>query len=229
MSRSDAAAPRRRLASPAGMAAARARRRLALACRGGRWSARGGGACARCWRVLLATAGLRPVARDRLHRLPRVRDALPLAVDGRPPRLGGRADDAGLAGAADLARGPVVLARRRRTRPGAAAGRPAWLSALARGRALRLARGARRSSSCPSCSPACSCSPPPISWPTSAAAVGIGRWFGWYGEATFGRIVLLFLFNEIAIVGGGWLIDGHWTRSWRLRGAAPAQRRVARA
>ena len=48
-------------------------------------------------------------------------------------------------------------------------------------------------------------------------AVGIGRWFGWYGEATFGRIVLLFLFNEIAIVGGGWLIDGHWTRSWRLR------------
>ena len=29
-------------------------------------------------------------------------------------------------------------------------------------------------------------------------AVGIGRWFGWYGEATFGRIVLLFLFNEIA-------------------------------
>ncbi len=47
--------------------------------------------------------------------------------------------------------------------------------------------------------------------------VGVGRWFGWYGEATFGRIVLLFLFNEIAIVGGGWLIDGHWTRSWRLR------------
>ena len=47
--------------------------------------------------------------------------------------------------------------------------------------------------------------------------VGIGRWFGWYGEATFGRIVLLFLFNEVAIVGGGWLIDGHWTRSWRLR------------
>ena len=47
--------------------------------------------------------------------------------------------------------------------------------------------------------------------------VGIGHWFGWYGEATFGRIVLLFLFNEIAIVGGGWLIDGHWTRSWRLR------------
>ena len=48
-------------------------------------------------------------------------------------------------------------------------------------------------------------------------AVGIGRWFGWYGEATFGRIVLLFLFNELTIVGGGWLIDGHWTRSWRLR------------
>ena len=44
------------------------------------------------------------------------------------------------------------------------------------------------------------------------------RWFGWYGEATFGRIVLLFLFNEIVIVGGGWLMDGRWTRSWRLRG-----------
>ena len=49
-------------------------------------------------------------------------------------------------------------------------------------------------------------------------AVGIGRWFGWYGEATFGRAVLLFVFNEIAIVGGGWLLDGRWTRSWRLRG-----------
>ena len=48
-------------------------------------------------------------------------------------------------------------------------------------------------------------------------AVGIGRWFGWYGEATFGRAVMLFLFNEIAIVGGGWLMDGRWTRSWRLR------------
>ena len=47
--------------------------------------------------------------------------------------------------------------------------------------------------------------------------VGVGRWFGWYGEATFGRIVLLFLFNEVAIIGGGWLMDGHWTRSWRLR------------
>ena len=57
-------------------------------------------------------------------------------------------------------------------------------------------------------------------------AVGIGRWFGWYGEATFGRIVLLFLFNEFAIVGGGWLIDGHWTRSWRLRAPAAAQRRL---
>ena len=47
--------------------------------------------------------------------------------------------------------------------------------------------------------------------------MGVGRWFGWYGEATFGRIVLLFLFNEIVLVGGGWLMDGRWTRSWRLR------------
>ena len=49
-------------------------------------------------------------------------------------------------------------------------------------------------------------------------AVGVGRWFGWYGEATFGRILLLFLVNEIAIVGGGWLMDRRWTRNWRLRG-----------
>ena len=47
--------------------------------------------------------------------------------------------------------------------------------------------------------------------------VGIGAWFGWYGEATFGRVLLLLLFNEIVIVGGGWLMDGRWSRSWRLR------------
>ena len=48
--------------------------------------------------------------------------------------------------------------------------------------------------------------------------VGVGRWFGWYGEATFGRAVMLFVFNEVAVVGGGWLMDGRWARSWRLRG-----------
>ena len=47
--------------------------------------------------------------------------------------------------------------------------------------------------------------------------VGIGAWFGWYGEATFGRIILLLLLNEIVIVGGGWLMDGRWSRNWRLR------------
>ena len=46
---------------------------------------------------------------------------------------------------------------------------------------------------------------------------GIGAWFGWYGEATFGRVLLLLLFNEIVIIGGGWLMDGRWSRSWQLR------------
>ena len=49
-------------------------------------------------------------------------------------------------------------------------------------------------------------------------SIGIGRWFGWYGEATFGRIVLLWLFNELVVVGGGWLIDRRWSRSPRLHG-----------
>ena len=30
--------------------------------------------------------------------------------------------------------------------------------------------------------------------------------------------MLLFLVNEIVLVGGAWLMDGRWTRSWRLRG-----------
>lgn len=47
-------------------------------------------------------------------------------------------------------------------------------------------------------------------------AIGIGQWFGWYGEASFGRILLLWLFNELVVVGGGWLIDRRWTRDRRL-------------
>ena len=42
--------------------------------------------------------------------------------------------------------------------------------------------------------------------------VGIGAWFGWYGEATFGRVLLLLLFNEIVVIGGGWLMDGRWLK-----------------
>ena len=99
--------------------------------------------------------------------------------------------------------------------------------ALARGRALRLARG---HGPVPAALPVHQ--PVPALLRPSARrhrplSSAIGRWFGWYGEATFGRIVLLFLFNEITIVGGGWLIDGHWTRSWRLRAPAAAQRRLA--
>ena len=48
-------------------------------------------------------------------------------------------------------------------------------------------------------------------------AVGIGRWFGWYGEATFGRIVLLFLFNEIV------------HRRWRLADGRPLDPQLAAA
>ena len=138
---------------------------------------------------------LRPVARDRLTRFRAARRAA-AGRDGRPPRLGGRTDDAGLAGAADLARGPGLLARRRRASPWRccwaatwparlpAAGRCGWREATALFLLPFLFTSLFLLSSAHLLA-------------DIGRAVGIGRWFGWYGEATFGRIVLLFLFNEL--------------------------------
>ena len=131
-----------------------------------------------------------------------------------------------MAGAAHLARGPGLLAHRRRAWRWRCCSGPASLSLAGRGRALGLARGR---SHLPPALPVHQPVPavlPRICWRISGASSGSARWFGWYGEATFGRIVLLLLFNEIVIVGGGWLMDGRWSRSWRLRGPAAARRRL---
>ena len=166
--------------------------------------------------AVLAAVGIGLAASSRLEQ--------PSHLAGCPAdRPGRRADrgvdqcrDARLAGAAHLARGPVVLARRRRRGAGLLLG-AAFSRWSLRARPLRLAEAAAVF-----LLPYLFTSLFLLSSAHLLAdlgrAIGIGRWFGWYGEATFGRIVLLFLVNEIVIVGGGWLIDGRWTRSWRLRG-----------
>ena len=101
-------------------------------------------------------------------------------------------------------------------RPGPASGRQPGQRACPRPGA-RLARGARPSSSCPSCSPACSCSPPPTSWPTSAGRSASGAGSAGTAKPPSAASSCCSCSTRSTIVGGGWLIDGHWTRSWRLR------------
>ena len=187
---------------------------IVVGARGGTWAA---------WscRAILATLGLALAAAARLAPMPALRAALPIGL-------------AGAAGTVDQCRlrvwqapptwhealsfSPSVAAS-----PSACCSAPPALAALA-WPLVRLAEAAG------DLSPAL-----PVHQPVPASsahlladlgrAVGVGRWFGWYGEATFGRIVLLFLVNEIVLVGGAWLMDGRWTRSWRLRGLL-SQRRV---